>query len=118
MNVPIIIKFAFSLFKIFLITDGYTLMWKKGKDILSLGDNLMKRDKRYNLVKGKNGNTLVIRLAESSDAGEFECELPSNDRPSTIRHNIGVRGMLLSKNRLPAIMSWINIDQVGEREFS
>ena len=89
-------------------------MWKKGKDILSLGDNLMKRDKRYDLVKGKNGNTLVIRLAESSDAGEFECELPNNDRASAIRHNIAVRGKLLSRNRLPAIMSWINIDQVGE----
>lgn len=69
-------------------------MWKKGKKILSLGDNLMNKDPRYNLVKGQNGNTLVITLAESTDAGEYECELSSNSKPSTIRHNIAVRGKL------------------------
>jgi len=72
--------------------DGFVLMWKRGKDIVSLGDKLMKdEDPRVKLVKGEHGNTLVISLAEPEDAGEYICQVSTNTKTPEIRHMVRVR---------------------------
>ncbi|XP_059095185.1 igLON family member 5-like [Tigriopus californicus] len=70
--------------------DGYVLMWKKKNDIISLGGQMMKKDARIQLVEGKNGNTLVISLAEVEDEGEYQCQLSANQLME-IRHNVKIR---------------------------
>lgn len=70
--------------------DGYVLMWRKKSDIISLGGQMMKKDARIQLVESKNGNTLVISLAEVEDEGEYQCQLSANQLME-IRHNVRIR---------------------------
>lgn len=54
---------------------------------------MMKKDARIQLVEGKNGNTLVISLAEVEDEGEYQCQLSANQLME-IRHNVRIRGKI------------------------
>ena len=69
-------------------------MWKKGKNLVALGSSLMKKnDNRVKLEEGENGNTLVILLADTKDAGEYSCEISiSGGEPTEIRHSVRIRG--------------------------
>ena len=74
------------------ISDGFVLLWKKGKDIVAVGSQLInKEDNRVKLEETENGNTLVISLAEPSDAGEYMCQI-SASRPLELRHSVQIRG--------------------------
>jgi len=71
--------------------EGFVLMWKKGKDMIALGDRMMgNRGARFRLEKSENGNTLVISLAEPDDAGEYSCQI-SASRPMELRHSVSIR---------------------------
>ena len=78
-----------------LFSEGFVLMWKKGKDMIALGDRMMgNRGAGFRLEKSENGNTLVISLAEPDDAGEYSCQI-SASRPMELRHSVSIRGKLL-----------------------
>jgi len=71
--------------------DGFVLMWKKGKDMIALGDRLYDTsDARLKLEKAESGNTLVISLAEPDDAGEYSCQI-SASRPLVQKHSVSIR---------------------------
>ena len=76
-------------------------MWKKvepGKsagDILVMGSQKLKNDNRItveiNREGEKKGSTLVIALAEDSDAGHYVCQLGSNEKKE-LKHTVTIRG--------------------------
>ena len=78
-------------------------MWKKvepgksAEDILAMGDTILKQDSRFsveiNREGDKKGSTLVIALAEDSDAGHYVCQLGSNEKKE-LKHTITVRGKI------------------------
>ena len=51
----------------------------------------MQFESRIQLKKVKNGNTLVIGLADHSDEAEYVCSV-SAYRKTEIRHNVRIRG--------------------------
>ena len=61
---------------------------------MALGSSLMKtNDNRVKLEEGENGNTLVILLADTKDAGEYSCQISiSGGEPTEIRHSVRIRG--------------------------
>ena len=75
-------------------------MWKKvepgksAEDILAMGDTILKQDSRFsveiNREGDKKGSTLVIALAEDSDAGHYVCQLGSKEKKE-LKHTITVR---------------------------
>jgi len=74
--------------------DGFVLMWKKAKNLVALGSSLMKTDdNRVKLEEGENGNTLVILLAETKDAGEYSCQISvsGGGEPTEIMHSVRIR---------------------------
>jgi len=72
--------------------DGFVLLWKKGKDLVALGSQLMKPDDiRVKLEESENGNTLVILLAETKDAGEYSCQISVSGEPPELRHSVRIR---------------------------
>ena len=73
----------------------------------------MSKDPKIKLVEESNGNLLVISLAEAKDAGEYECKVSAN-MPTTIRHNIQIRG---KKNEGESLASNIcsSIDFAGRK---
>lgn len=71
--------------------EGFVLMWKKGKTMVAVGSQLIhKDDNRVQLEETENGNTLVISLAEPSDAGEYICQI-SAYKPTELRHSVRIR---------------------------
>lgn len=80
--------------------ENFVVMWKKvepgksAEDILAMGDTILKQDSRFsveiNREGDKKGSTLVIALAEDSDAGHYVCQLGSNDKKE-LKHTITVR---------------------------
>ena len=90
-----------------LFSEGFVLMWKKGKDMIALGDRMMgNRGARFRLEKSENGNTLVISLAEPDDAGEYSCQI-SASRPMELRHSVSIRGKLLITITIHLISSYV-----------
>lgn len=86
---PVCVEYAKSLF---LFSDGFVLLWKKGKDIVAVGSQLIdKADTRVKLEETTNGNTLVISLAEPSDAGEYSCQISAQSQVD-LRHSVRIRG--------------------------
>ena len=75
-------------------SDDFALLWKKGKDMVALGSILYKSgDNRVKLEETNQGNTLMISLAEPSDAGEYTCQVSSSSG-DYIKHNIQIRGKI------------------------
>lgn len=71
--------------------EGFVLLWKKGEDFVAVGDRIVNPgDARLQLVKEKNGNTLVISLAEEADAGDYTCQV-STYKPIEIQHSVKIR---------------------------
>jgi len=71
--------------------DGFTILWKKGNDVVAVGSQLMDRDDaRVKLEEKANGNTLVISLAEPSDAGEYVCRI-SSSKMIELKHSVRIR---------------------------
>lgn len=72
--------------------EGYVLLWKFGDTILSVGGRVIdnSRELRMSLEEETNGNFLVIKEAESSDGGDYMCQI-SAYRPKDIVHSVMVR---------------------------
>jgi len=72
--------------------EGYVLLWKFGETILSVGGRVIEksRERRLHLEEETNGNFLMINNAESSDGGEYMCQI-SAYRPKDIVHSVIVR---------------------------
>lgn len=89
----------FSRFMLrFVFSDGFVVLWKKGKDIVAVGNQLFnKDDTRVKVEETDKGNTLVISLAEPSDAGEYKCQI-SAPKPTELRHSVRIRGKTLKIN--------------------
>merc|ERR1719186_1814835 len=52
------------------------IIWKRGSQIIALGDKLYEDDDNIVEVENtENGSTIVIRQAEEKDAGEYVCEV-------------------------------------------
>ena len=74
-------------------------MWKKvsdkGESFLVVSSNVMVKDERVSVElnhKGdQKGSTLIIGLANDDDAGQYVCQLGSNDRKE-LKHTVYVRG--------------------------
>ena len=93
--------FCFLHSFLFFFSDGFVLLWKKGKDLVALGSQLMKPDDiRVKLEESENGNTLVILLAETKDAGEYSCQISVSGEPPELRHSVRIRGKLLTYIRM------------------
>ena len=85
------------------------LIWKHGDQIVAIGSQVMDKS-RVNLEQSKNGNTLVISLAETSDAGDYICQI-SAYKPVELKHNVKVRG----KRRSEFLINSTRIMMEGER---
>ena len=73
-------------------TEGFVLLWKKGSDnILTVGTQVIDRSGRMSLETNPNGNTLIIKLAEEEDAGNYTCQI-STYQPSELKHEVKIRG--------------------------
>jgi hypothetical protein len=78
--------------------ENYVIMWKKvddsADDFLALGKNVIKNTNRISVELNRDGankgSTLVIGLAEDSDAGQYVCQLGTNE-PKEIKHTVQVR---------------------------
>lgn len=75
-----------------IYTGSYMLAWKRGIAILTVGQVKVSPDPRVRLV---NGNTLQIRDAVPSDAGDYICQIASFE-PQEITHHVEI----LSKNKI------------------
>ena len=90
----------FCTFFFFCFPENFVVMWKKvepgksAEDILAMGDTILKQDSRFsveiNREGDKKGSTLVIALAEDSDAGHYVCQLGSKEKKE-LKHTITVR---------------------------
>ena len=74
------------------VLDGIIIIWKKGSKILALGEKMQDmEDTRIKVVPMKNGNKLVISLADfATDDGEFTCQL-SALKTLELVHTVRVR---------------------------
>eukprot|EP00090_Calanus_glacialis_P008654 TRINITY_DN17006_c0_g1_i1.p1 TRINITY_DN17006_c0_g1~~TRINITY_DN17006_c0_g1_i1.p1 ORF type:complete len:445 (-),score=125.44 TRINITY_DN17006_c0_g1_i1:269-1603(-) len=74
--------------------EGYVLLWKFGDTILSVGGRVIEssRGRRLLLEEETNGNFLVLKQTESSDGGDYMCQI-SAYRPKDIVHSVMVRTM-------------------------
>merc|ERR1719402_2004024 len=73
--------------------EGFVLLWKRGKDILAVGENIVDRSEKYErlqLENKSNGNELVIPLADVGDEGEYICQVSSFD-PTELKHHVKIR---------------------------
>eukprot|EP00091_Calanus_sinicus_P014442 TRINITY_DN3198_c0_g1_i1.p1 TRINITY_DN3198_c0_g1~~TRINITY_DN3198_c0_g1_i1.p1 ORF type:complete len:393 (+),score=77.67 TRINITY_DN3198_c0_g1_i1:245-1423(+) len=58
--------------------ENLLIIWKRGSRIITLGDKPYEDDdSRVQVEKAANGNTLVIRLSEEKDAGDYVCQVSS-----------------------------------------
>ena len=76
--------------------ENYVILWKKGNEILALGDKPFddgKGDTRLKIEPTTNGNRLVISLADFSDEGEYTCQLSAGYLGTIeLKHTVRVRG--------------------------
>jgi len=68
--------------------EGFVMLWKKYKDIITVGSQII--DKRVRLEEEVNGNHLVIGLATPEDSGEYTCQI-SAFMPTEITHKVIIR---------------------------
>lgn len=73
------------------VLEDFIIIWKKGSSILALGDNVMSSDSRVKVSPMKNGNRLVISLADyKMDDGRYTCQL-SAQKNIELEHTVRVR---------------------------
>jgi hypothetical protein len=72
--------------------EGFVILWKKGDEILVVGEQVIKEEnkRRFQLVKEADGASLVISLAEEKDEGKYVCQI-STYKPTEIKHTVKIR---------------------------
>jgi len=68
--------------------EGFVMLWKRNKDIITVGSQIV--DKSVRLEETKNGNNLVIGPASPGDEAEYTCQI-SSWKPSEIVHSVKIR---------------------------
>ena len=72
------------------------IIWKRGSRIIALGEKPYEDDdSRVQVESTANGNTLVIRLSEEKDAGEYVCQV-STKTPVELKHTVKIIGKIES----------------------
>ena len=96
------------------ISDDFVVLWKKGKEMVATGSILFKSDdNRVKLEETDRGNTLMISLAEPSDAGEYTCQVSSSSG-DYIKHNIQIRGKIFKM--FTSILQYVRLNSSGTFE--
>ena len=69
------------------------IIWKRGNRIITLGNKPYEDDDNRVQVEdtANTGNTLVIRLSEEKDAGEYVCQV-SAAQPVELKHTVKIVG--------------------------
>jgi len=68
-----------------------TWIWKKGSDILALGNKPYEvGDNRIKVEPRKTGNRLVILMADAEDAGEYICQVTAKT-VLELKHTVNIR---------------------------
>ena len=77
------------------LLDGHVLLWKKGQDILAVGEQIIEKTDRkerlMRLEKKTNGNELIIPFADQGDEGEYVCQV-SAYVPRELKHTVKITG--------------------------
>merc|ERR1711892_406685 len=55
--------------------EGFVMLWKKDKNIITVGDQIV--DKSVRLEKTKNGNSIAIGPATIEDEADYTCQISS-----------------------------------------
>ena len=87
---------------ILFIKENLLIIWKRGNRIITLGDKPYEDDdSRVQVEKTENGNTLVIRLSEEKDAGDYVCQV-SSAKSVELKHTVKIIGerKYLKRNRI------------------
>jgi len=70
--------------------ENLLIIWKRGRRIITLGEKPYEDDdSRVEVEKTAHGNTLVIRLSEEKDAGEYVCQV-SASKPLELKHEVKI----------------------------
>jgi len=70
--------------------ENLLIIWKRGSRIIALGEKPYEDDdSRVQVESTANGNTLVIRLSEEKDAGEYVCQV-STKTPVELKHTVKI----------------------------
>eukprot|EP00092_Neocalanus_flemingeri_P026540 GFUD01028763.1.p1 GENE.GFUD01028763.1~~GFUD01028763.1.p1 ORF type:complete len:561 (+),score=175.33 GFUD01028763.1:86-1768(+) len=70
--------------------ENLLIIWKRGNRIITLGEKPYEDDdSRVQVENTVNGNTLVIRLSEEKDAGEYVCQV-SAAKPVELKHTVKI----------------------------
>merc|ERR1711892_1384573 len=68
--------------------EGFVMLWKKNKNITTVGDQIV--DKSVRLEKSKNGNSIAIGPATIEDEADYTCQI-SSYKPTEITHSVKIR---------------------------
>jgi len=68
--------------------EGFVMLWKRGKDIITVASQII--DQRVRLDMVKNGNYLIIGQSTPEDAGEYSCQI-SAFNPTELTHTVRIR---------------------------
>jgi len=70
--------------------ESLLIIWKRGNRIITLGNKPYEDDdSRIQVEDTANGNTLVIRLSEEKDDGEYVCQV-SAAQPVELKHTVKI----------------------------
>ena len=72
--------------------EGFVLLWKRGNEILAVGEQVITQDnkRRLKLINEADGAFLVISNAEEKDAGKYVCQI-STYKPRELEHTVKIR---------------------------
>ena len=74
------------------VVESLLIICKRGNRIIKLGNKQYEDDdSRVQVEDTANGNTLVIRLSEEKDAGEYVCQV-SAAQPVELKHTVKIVG--------------------------
>lgn len=68
--------------------EGFVMLWKRNKDIITVGDQII--DKSVRLEKTANGNTIIIGQATPENEADYTCQI-SAYKPTEITHSVKIR---------------------------
>lgn len=68
--------------------EGFVMLWKKGKDIITVASQII--DKRVRLDEVANGNYLIIGQSTPEDSGEYSCQISAYN-PTELTHTVRIR---------------------------
>jgi len=68
--------------------EGFVMLWKKNKNIITVGDQII--DKSVRLENESNGNSIVMGPATPEHEADYTCQI-SAFKPTEITHSVKIR---------------------------